>query len=399
MRISLSLVWAASLVVVLSPIALADAAEKTFEAIEYQRRTIYHSPDTPGYTCWVYAWLMPDESIMVSFFQATGPMESQSRAPDDVQRKLSWPHLFDPHRDMTGRNACIVYLQSTDGGETWQKVSENAFNTPMSALINGSTGLRDGAIVRTPFGPYLPYDADVPKTGLVQRSTDGAKTWSKLAPLLSPTEFTVWPVGVRQLRNGRVAVLGGVSRMPCDRAWSEYAEIMDPLLIVSDDGGKTWGLPISVIPEEDRKGWACEECDMAELPNGDLFWVFRRCAPEDIDKPLDQRRHTYWQGTMEKHGDTWKPNSVGPSPFPNMGLPNLMATREGMILLVNAGQWTADAGNTWHPVNNLPARAYYPKGIQLANGRILVFAHVGSDDPYGAVDQKILMDSYRLLAR
>ena len=90
---------------------------------------------------------------------------------------------------------------------------------------------------------------------------------------------------------------------------------------------------------------------------------------------------------------------MGPSPFPNLGLPNLVATHEGVILLVNAGQWTADAGKTWHPINNLPARAYYPKGIQLADGRILVFAHVGSDDPYGAVDQTIVMDSFRLKAR
>jgi hypothetical protein len=33
------------------------------------------------------------------------------------------------------------------------------------------------------------------------------------------------------------------------------------------------------------------------------------------------------------------------------------------------------AGTNW----NYPP--YYPKGVQLSDGRILVFAHVGSDDP------------------
>lgn len=67
-----------------------------------------------------------------------------------------------------------------------------------------------------------------------------------------------------------------------------------------------------------------------------------------------------------------------------------------MILLVNTCQRTANAGKTWHPVNNMPARAYYPKGVQLADGRILVFAHVGTDAPYGVVDQSIIVTLYRI---
>jgi hypothetical protein len=194
-------------------------------------------------------------------------------------------------------------------------------------------------------------------------------------------------------------VVGGVSRISSGhRTAEEYGQIMEPLLAASDDNGKTWGKPSQVVPEENRKGWACEECDAVELPNGDLFWMFRRCMPEDADKPLDKRRHTYWQGVTEKHGDTWTPKWVGPSPFPNLGLPNLLATRGDVILLINAGQWTADCGKTWHPIENLPAPAYYPKGVQLADGRILVFAHAGSDDPYGVVDQSIVMDSFKLEA-
>ena len=299
---------------------------------------------------------------------------------------------------MTGLKTCNVYLRSTDGGATWKKLSEDCFRTPMNGVMVGLVGLRDGTILRNMLGFYLVYDPNVPETGLVQRSTDATKTWDRLTPFLPPEKFTIYPAGIRQLRDGRVVVLGGVSAIPSGQSWEEYGKVMEPLLMVSADGGRTWGQPIQVVPEANRKGWACEECDAAELPNGDLFWVFRRCIPQDADKPLSKRGHTHWQGVTEKHGDTWKPKWVGPSPFPNLGLPNLVATRQGVVLYVNGGHWTADKGKTWHRLN-LPGMAYYPKGVQLADGRILVFAHVGSDDPYGAVDQKIVMDSFRLKAR
>ena len=384
--------------VLLSVGVLAGEAQNAFEAVDCHRQTIYHSPQTPGYTSWVHAWLMPDESIMISFNQATGPVEGRPRAPEELQKKM-WPDLVEPQRDLTGLKQSIVCLRSTDGGTTWNTAGEYAFRSPVNALVVGSTGLRDGTILRAMFGAYLPYDADVPGTGVLVRSTDRAKTWDKPTCLLPPDGFTAYPAGMHQLRDGRVAIVGGVSHVSAGRTWSEYYPVMEPLLLISDDNGKTWGNPVQVIPEENRKGWACEECDAVELPNGDLFWVFRRCIPADADKPLNQRGHTYWQGVTEKHGNTWTPKWVGPSPFPNLGLPSLVATSEGVILLVNAGQWTADEGKTWQPVKDIPARAYYPKGLQLADGRILVFAHIGSDDPYGAVDQSITMDSFRLKAR
>jgi hypothetical protein len=393
----LSVAWAPSVAVpAAATAAVAAKPLQGLEAVDYRRRTIYHSPQTPGFTCWCYAGIMPDQSILLGFYQATGPKDGRPRAPMDVQKKLSWPHLSDARRDMTGLRSCMVYLRSTDNGATWTKLSEDCFRSPMNGIINGMTVLGDGAVLRAVLGGYLPYDADVPRTGLCQRSDDGTKTWGKRNCFLPPDRFLAYPAGMHTLRDGRAIVIGGVSRMPADTAWADYAKIMEPLLQVSSDGGKTWSQPIQVVPDEHRKGWACEECDAAELPNGDLFWVFRRCPPEDADKPMEKRINVYWQGVMEKQGDSWKPKWAAPAPFPNVGLPNLVATREGAVLLTNANQWTADEGKTWHPVANLPAGAYYPKGIQLADGQILVFAHIGSDDPYWVVDQSIVMDSFRL---
>src|SRR5438552_269398 len=72
----------------------ADAPEGkpvSLTAERHARKTIYHSPQKPGFTSWVGAWAMPDGSLMVSFTQATGPLKDRPRAPKAVQEKLSWP--------------------------------------------------------------------------------------------------------------------------------------------------------------------------------------------------------------------------------------------------------------------------------------------------------------------
>lgn len=68
----------------------AAAIGENFKAVEYERRSIYHSPQTPGFTSWAGAWTMPDGSLMVCFTQATGPVEGHPRAPKEVQQRLSW---------------------------------------------------------------------------------------------------------------------------------------------------------------------------------------------------------------------------------------------------------------------------------------------------------------------
>lgn len=62
------LVMAAGLLIAFVSQTRADE----FSAVEHQRQTIYHSPQTPGYTCWSGAWIMPDGDLMTCFTQATG---------------------------------------------------------------------------------------------------------------------------------------------------------------------------------------------------------------------------------------------------------------------------------------------------------------------------------------
>lgn len=364
-----------------------------FTAADYSRKAIYHSPQRPGYTCWTGCWPMPDRSIMVCFTQATGPLRGRPGAPKEILRKLSWPPPGNPAYDMTGLDLRNVHLRSNDRGVTWRRVSADAFRSPM----NGSTGqaetaLRDGTVIRAVWGHYLPYNPELPKTGFLQRSRDGTKTWGKPEVLLDPKRYSTWPKRLRLLKDGRLIVLGGFARVPANsKTRVEYCRLLEPLLMVSQDGGKTWRQPIPVVPERHRRGWGGEEYDAAELPNGDLLCVFRRPNPEG---PGEVR----WQGLLAKRQDTWVPASVGRAPFPHSGHPEVLATREGPILhLATSGiHATMDRGKTWHRLK-VPGTNYYPRSLQAADGRICVFAHVGSDNAYGAVDQAITMDAFRLV--
>ncbi len=358
-----------------------------FAAAEHRRRTVYHSPQKPGFTSWVGAWMMPGGDMMVSFTQATGPLKDRPRAPKEVQKLLNWPPQNQPGYDMTGLDLRNVHLRSADGGRSWKTVSADQFRSCMNGVTGeAETALPDGTVVRGVWGFYLPYDQDRLRTGYLERSADGTRTWGKPEVLLDPHKYSAWPRRIRVLRDGRLVVLLGVAPIPAGRhTRTEFARGVRPMLVVSSDGGKTWKGPITAVPAKQADGWT-EEFDVAELAGGDLLAVFRRAK--------DSRR---WQGLLKKAGDTWVAGKAGPSALPASGHPELLATRQGPVLhLATTGvHSTTDAGRTWQPLK-VPGTAYYPHAVQARDGRILVFGHVGGDDAYGTVDQAIVMDSFRL---
>jgi hypothetical protein len=186
------------------------------------------------------------------------------------------------------------------------------------------------------------------------------------------------------LRDGRILITGGACPYESDKwKWEEQCTKIRPCLWVSKDpAGKSWTEPLYVGPS------GTEEWDVAELDNGDLIGVLRIQA--------NQRR----QVLLVKHGETWKPGPLEATPFPPSGQPELVATREGVVLYVdsNGSWWTANGGKTWTKLS-VPGSAYYPSAVQITDGTILVVSHVGNDNAYGTVDQSIVLDSFKLKVR
>lgn len=375
--------------VMLLGLANANAGEDpAFKAVDHARKTIYHSPEKPGFTSWVGAWIMPDGDLMTCFTQATGPFKGRPQAPKEVQEKLNWPPKGAPGYDMTGLDLKNVHLRSSDAGKTWKQVSADPFKSCMNGVSGeAQTALGDGTVIRGVFGFYLPYDPDVPKTGFLQRSSDGTKTWGKPEVVLDPDKYTTWLRRIRVLRDGRIIVLMGVSHFPAgSRNREEFGKAVMPKLVVFSDNGKAWEGPIAAVPKDQPDGWT-EEFDVAELANGDLLAVFRRAE--------GAKR---WQSVLKKSGKSWVAGKAGRSILPHSGQPELLATKEGPILHIATGgvHWTGDAGKAWHKLN-VPGSAYYPRSVQAKDGTIYIFGHIGGDDAYGKVDQSIVMDSFKLV--
>jgi hypothetical protein len=376
--------------------ARAGAADNGSQWIAegFTRKTIYHSPQKPGYTAWVGAWAMPDESLMVCFTQATGPLTGRPRADPALWDKLG---MHDRAWDFTGLDRREVYLRSTDRGGHWAPVSTSPFGgVGASAYAGGATvALPDGAILRRVNGWDLMGEPGVPYTAFLQRSGDGAKTWGKPQVLLDPARFLYQVSRMRVLRDGRVVATGQVWPVPAGSPHRQIEKAAAQLLLmVSADSGKTW---TRVDVAGDRyPDVAWDEWDFAEMSGGDLLCVFRR------GDPSDRRREVRWQGVLEKKGTGWALAQFRPSPLPHSGHPELLATREGIVLhfATTSVHWTADAGATWHrleaPGSPDYKSRYYPRSLQLADGTVLCFGHNGWDNRYGEVDQSIDMDTFHL---
>ena len=375
-----------TLIAVIGLLGQAGAAPVKITATDVAHFTVYHSPQTPGYTCWAGCWLMPDETLMLSFHQATGPLSGRPHARPDVLHALSWPPQGNFGYDMTGTIQQIIHLASTDGSHTWQQIATEPYHSPMNGCTcEAETALPDGTVVRGVWGQYLPF-YDVPQTGYVQRSTDRGQTWTAPSPVMDPDRFIVFPKRLRLLRDGRLVLTGGFSPLGPDiKTRYDWFKGMRMAMWLSDDGGHTWPAPVVVLPDMSN-----EETDFAELPDGRLLFVSR----------VDGAPHPRWQSLLEPAGDSYHLISYEPAPFPHSGHPEMLAAREGVALhLATTGiHWTADAGQTWHDLG-IGGTGYYPRSVQLPDGRIFCVCHRGGDNPYdGSVDQEIQAMTFRLQA-
>jgi hypothetical protein len=132
-----------------------------------------------------------------------------------------------------------------------------------------------------------------------------------------------------------------------------------------------------------------EESDFAELQDGRLLFVHR------ADRPPSR-----WQSVMEPVGEGFRLADSGPAPFPHSGYPEMLSAREGVALhLATTGiSWTGDAGESWHDLG-VGGTGYYPRSVQLPDGRVFCVFHRGGDNPYdGSVDQEIQAMTFRLQA-
>src|SRR6267143_2035589 len=158
---------------------VADRAASRWIAEQYSRKTIYHSRQKPGYTCWVGAWQMPDRSLMITFKEVTGPAQGRPRSKPEWQEAFGLMKV-DPARDFTGLHMADMYLRSTNGGAGWNVVAAAVFAGPATGYAWGGSHclLADGAILRAVDGSAVP-GMNLPRRVFFQRSHDLGDSWGE----------------------------------------------------------------------------------------------------------------------------------------------------------------------------------------------------------------------------
>lgn len=349
-----------------------SAPAREMAATDFVQRTIYHSPQTPGYTSWCTLWRATNGHLRLAFLQITGPVEK----PDQ-------------------RTNATVILDSPDETATWNILRQVPPRKNLVASTNGIyaaagdsgycghglAALPDGSLVT---GLWAGGGID---SGYIQRTTDEGQSWSAPLFFMDRSKYKTWPNVIRRLRDGRLMLMAGV----CARGLGkETTSNILKALFQSEDGGRSWGAPIWLMP---ASVGVCEESDFAELDNGDLLFVHRTEHYEG-EKNVSSDR---WQSLVRRHGKEWEAGAPTRAPFPHSGFPELLKTREGVVLHVATDGvcWTGDAGAHWTRLS-LPGSPYYPRAAQLTDGRILIVGHVGGDDTYGTVDQSVVQQVFRL---
>ena len=333
----------------------------------------YHSPQSPGYTAWLGAWPSADgRSLFASFVQVTGPVAPLKRPTDPV-----WP----------GVDLASVIIRSDDAGKTWQRVRSDPFKgVPHAYSGQATVGLADGTILRRVNAEDL-RAVGVPERGTayIQRLAPGAKTWSAPQYLMDPARYTYQLSRMQRLRDGRLLASGNYWEVPAGtRNGPVPLERQGWLLMTSSDDGRTWKDALDAPTAPPPNEW-----DLAEVGD-DLLAVMRTYDPADPSVPV--RR----QAVLRKAGDGWRMGPATATPFPHSGHPELLSTKEGVVLHIatTGTHWTNDLGQTWHP---LPYKSwYYPTSFQTPDGVIHVFSHRGGDDDYGETDQAVMASTFRL---
>nr|MDQ3623426.1 glycoside hydrolase [Verrucomicrobiota bacterium] len=293
---------------------IAPAEQLIIEVESFESQTIYHSPQTPGYTSWLGAWINPDYSLTASFTQATGPIADP------------------PNRDFSSLEVINKYFQSTDGGDTWALYREdaalapNGLSThPVAMNAQATIALSDGTLIRRVNGEDVSIvDDSVVGTAYLERSAPDSTTWENPIYLVDPETFTYQVSRIRKLRDGRLITTGQVWTPPAGQR--RAGTPVNARMMVSCDEGLTWTDALTF--SETEPYMYPNEWDTAELPNGDLLSVWRSRSLENPGNPTQVRN----QALLQNNGAGWTMTNVQPAPFLHSGHPELLATQEGVVL-------------------------------------------------------------------
>lgn len=371
----------------------------TVRPTHHRRVEVYAPAVRPGFTAWVTAFDYGDGSIGVSFKETRQATNLAYERPTLEMGEAAGSPVSYGAIDFASPLLVSerVYLRTTNGVDY-----EETGRCPIEDGAFTNIGFPDGRIIglevrrvnqtRTGWCDYID----------LRESLDGGTTWRVLPPLLSGTSCYVWRV--RRLKDGTIVVLASLYGTPWgadqERATRNtmfpgetYLSKIQTFFLTSTDG-VTYSGPHYVLP-----GIGAHEYDFVERADGALLFIAGDVQATPVARQL-----------VRRHGDGWINGSmlaiaVGAPPEPASNpqggwVPETVIARpDGLVVGARRNKpysVSNDDGRNWIPVADLPPSLYQPFMIELPDGRIANYGHVGSDSPFGHQDMTIGVDIFEI---
>jgi hypothetical protein len=339
---------------------------------------VYHSLQTPGWVSWAGIVQLRTGDILVGFNEVTGSRCPATPAPLEPGMAFFGNDSYN----FRGLNRSFRIIEAVDTKiffARWRdRFIEPLPDSHWQPGIHFSLETAAGTLLRHTQGRRLPQNY---RCAAISRSVDQGRTWSGFAPIYPQADAPgVVASRIITLRDGRLLMSAYWRR-------DEASPVTDAHLLVSEDDGISWSAPIKAMVGDAE---ICpNEAAIVELRNGDILMLARVAdltAPYQLDahgKSVGSRWNRR-QVRLRKQGKTWVPGTVETLDIPHGGQPELLPTREGILLYVaTEGIWgSIDDGRDWTRIKTLPTTFYYPVSVQLDDGRILVVGHNGGDAGY-----------------
>ena len=217
------------------------------------------------------------------------------------------------------------------------------------------------------------------RTVWAMSSRDGGSTWTEPREITKDVKDPSWtwyatgPCNGIQLKTGRLLI-------PCDHVRADRT--MWSHVVYSDDGGKSWKLGGSVGPE-------CNECTVAELPDGELLLNMRSYAKKSRRALSRSRDGGLTWSAVQLDDALVEP--VCQASMIRAGKSLLFsnpASEKRMNMTVKA---SADGGHTWRVVETVhPGPSAYSNLVELGRNRVGLLYERGERGPYEGIAWTVL---------